>query len=70
MEYRLQQSILCLQRTNYTVKQSALESGFNDPLYYSKLFKLRYGVSPHEYRATLEQRESMNDGGDQAAGHH
>lgn len=57
MEYRLQQSILRLQRTNYTVKQSALESGFTDPLYYSRLFKARYGVSPHDYRATQERRE-------------
>ena len=56
MDFRLQQSILRLQRANYTVKQSALESGFNDPLYYSRLFKLRYGVSPHAYRASQEQR--------------
>jgi AraC-like DNA-binding protein len=61
MEYRLQQSILRLQRTNYTVKQSALESGFNDPLYYSRLFKARYGVSPHDYRAAQERREGCEE---------
>lgn len=64
MDFRLQQSILRLQRANYTVKQSALESGFNDPLYYSRLFKLRYGVSPHAYRAAQEQREGWEDSGE------
>jgi AraC-like DNA-binding protein len=62
MEYRLQQSILRLQKANYTVKQSALESGFNDPLYYSRLFKARYKVSPHDYRAAQEHREACEEG--------
>lgn len=57
IDFRLQQSILRLQRASYTVKQSALESGFSDPLYFSRLFKARYGVSPHVYRATQERRE-------------
>jgi AraC-like DNA-binding protein len=61
MEYRLQQSILRLQRANYTVKQSALDSGFNDPLYYSRLFKARYGVSPHDYRAAQDRKEGCEE---------
>lgn len=64
MDFRLQQSILRLQRANYTVKQSALESGFHDPLYYSRLFKSRYGISPHVYRASQERRERLADSGE------
>ena len=51
-DYRLQESILFLQRAQYSVKQAAMESGFTDPMYFSRLFKARMGVSPHQYRAT------------------
>jgi len=57
IEFRLQQSILRLQRANYSVKQAALECGFSDSLYYSRLFKAHYGVSPRAYRAIQEQNE-------------
>ena len=58
IEFRLQQSILRLQRAKYSVKQAALECGFNDSLYYSRLFKTHYGVSPRNYRAIQEQPEN------------
>ena len=29
-----------------TVKQLALSVGYDDPLYFSKAFKMKYGVSP------------------------
>ena len=60
IEFRLQQSILRLQRTNYSVKQVALECGFNDSLYFSRLFKAHYGISPREYRAVQEQKGNTN----------
>ncbi|MBQ1788195.1 MAG: helix-turn-helix transcriptional regulator, partial [Erysipelotrichaceae bacterium] len=34
---------------NHTISEITRQCGFNDPLYFSKLFKKRYGVSPKNY---------------------
>jgi len=47
---RLKVSAEMLLSTNHTVSEIAISCGFSDPLYYSKLFKKAYGVSPTEYR--------------------
>lgn len=50
-EYRLQQALLLLQHPQNPIKTIAIESGFQDPLYFSRAFRLRFGVSPQQYRA-------------------
>lgn len=42
-----------LQHTNASVKEVAYKLGFNDPSYFSKVFKSAVGVSPHAYKADL-----------------
>ena len=37
------------QYSNYTVSQIAEMCGFAEPLYFSRVFKKRFGVSPSEY---------------------
>lgn len=49
---RLQVSCELLS-TGLTVAEIADRCGFNDPLYYSRIFKKKYGLSPTEYRAAL-----------------
>lgn len=39
-----------LNSTTATVTEIALMCGFNDALYFSRIFKKKYGVSPSEYR--------------------
>ena len=34
------------------VKQVSLDCGFDDPNYFAKAFRKRYGASPTEFRAT------------------
>lgn len=58
-EYRLQWSLILLQNARASVKSVALESGFQDPLYFSRTFRARFGLSPQQYRAS----ESWKDGG-------
>ncbi len=49
---RLQVSCELLS-TGLTVAEIADRCGFNDPLYYSRIFKKKYGLSPTGYRAAL-----------------
>ena len=50
IEYRLQRAMLALQSVNLSIKKIALECGFEDALYFSRLFHQRFGVSPQEWR--------------------
>lgn len=49
--YRLTLAAELLKETTATISEIAYKSGINDPLYFSKLFKKTYGISPKEYRA-------------------
>ncbi len=39
-----------LTATSLSITEIALSCGFSDPLYFSRLFKKRYGIPPSEYR--------------------
>ncbi|MBQ8742886.1 MAG: AraC family transcriptional regulator [Clostridia bacterium] len=48
---RLQRAeVLLLSRTDLTVSEIAYNCGYNDPNYFSKKFKIRYGISPQAFR--------------------
>ena len=53
-DMRLKISCEMLLSTKYNIKEIAVSCGFSDPLYYSKIFKKKYGVSPKEYRANYK----------------
>ena len=48
---RLEQAERLLSRSASPVSHVALETGFKDYSYFSKLFKKQYGLTPSEYRA-------------------
>ena len=54
-EYRLQTANVLLRTTDKTVSEIALQCGFDDPAYFSRLYKKRYGVSPQKNRARLSK---------------
>lgn len=47
---RLQHAKQLLQQTSQTITSIAYESGFNDPDYFSKVFRKAFGQSPSEFR--------------------
>lgn len=49
--YRMSLATDLLKEGNSTISEIGYKVGINDPLYFSKLFKKTYGVSPKEYRA-------------------
>lgn len=48
---RLECAAGLLRNGNLRIKEVAQNSGFNDPLYFSSLFRKRYGVSPRTFRS-------------------
>ena len=48
-ELRLQSAASALRAGNASIIEVARLSGYHDPLYFSRMFKKKYGVSPREY---------------------
>ena len=48
-EIRLKRAMQLLTEGQYNVSAVAYMSGFNDPKYFSKCFKKRFGKSPSDY---------------------
>jgi len=53
-DLRLNAARELLSSTNLTVADVARSCGFSDPLYFSRCFRKKYGVSPTEYRKMRE----------------
>ncbi len=47
---------ILLQRSSFSVKETAQHVGFDDPLHFSRVFKNRFGVAPREF----SQRRTSN----------
>jgi len=47
---RLKRAAQLLQKEEYNVAEIAIMTGFNNPKYFSKLFKKQFGLLPTEYR--------------------
>lgn len=52
---RLEAAEKLLTGTDIPVSQVALESGFRDYSYFSKLYKRKYGLTPSEYRSRADR---------------
>ena len=46
-------------RTKRSIKDIALDCGYSDPLFFSRMFKKYYGMSPQEYRKWLSSKEDF-----------
>ena len=53
-DYRIRQACILLKTTDLSVRAVAHSVSFSDPLYFSRLFRQKKGVSPREYRALQE----------------
>ncbi|GAO31191.1 hybrid sensor histidine kinase/response regulator transcription factor [Geofilum rubicundum] len=49
-EMRLQRAVQLIESSQYNMTQIAYMVGLNDPRYFSKCFKQRFGVTPSEYK--------------------
>lgn len=45
------EAIRLLKYTDLNLKEISFELGYTEPAYFSRLFKIKKGVSPRKYRA-------------------
>lgn len=52
-EYRLKQALKLIEKNHDSITQVAFGTGFNNPSYFSKCFRERFGMLPSEYAKTV-----------------
>ena len=55
---RMNNAISLLETTDYNVAEISAIIGYDNALYFSRLFKKHKGVSPSEYRKLLQKKSS------------
>ena len=58
---RLDQAKALIREGGRTMAEISYTAGFNDPHYFSKIFKQEFGQTPTGYRASLKQESSEPD---------
>ena len=53
IDYRIRRAKELLSNTDISIANVAYSVGYSDPLMFSKMFKIRVGVSPREYRVMI-----------------
>ena len=53
IKLRLDEAAALLQDPNLSIAEAALQSGFNDSNYFSRLFRKKNNISPRGYRKML-----------------
>lgn len=56
-DFRLKKAAMFLENTNEPISEVAYKYGFNDPVYFTKLFKTKMNMTPSKY---LEQKKKNN----------
>lgn len=54
-EKRLEQARILLNSHLLSVEEISKETGFNSPSYFIRVFKKKYGTTPHQYRLNTNQ---------------
>jgi AraC-like DNA-binding protein len=52
---RLKKAEMLLKQNRMTISEVAYEVGYNDPKYFSKLFRTQFGKTPSEYLEKMKQ---------------
>jgi transcriptional regulator GlxA family with amidase domain len=54
---RLKRAVQLLEKSQLSIANIAYEVGFNNPTYFSKVFKDEYGTVPSEYVLAIRKKE-------------
>ena len=56
LSIRINNAVSLLESTDYNVTEISTIIGYDNPLYFSRIFKKQKGVSPSDYRKQLTSR--------------
>ena len=56
LSIRISNAVTLLESTDYNVTEISTIIGYDNPLYFSRIFKKQKGVSPSDYRKQLSER--------------
>ena len=54
---KLEKAEMLLKKTDHIIAEIAYQTGFPTPHYFSKSFKVKYGILPSEYRQKYRESE-------------
>lgn len=54
-DFRMKKAKMYIEKSNATISEIAYQNGFNDPAYFTRLFKSKYNMTPTEYRKNASQ---------------
>lgn len=57
-DFRLKKAIMYLSNSEETISEIAYKTGFNDPVYFTRLFKSKFGITPTKYREKEKAKET------------
>ncbi len=57
-DFRLKKAKMMLEKTDTTVAEIAYKTGFNDPVYFTRLFRTTFGMTPTQYRKESNGQET------------
>lgn len=57
-EFRMKKAYMYLENSNITIAEIAYKTGFNDPVYFARLFRQRTGMTPKAYRESKAQEKN------------
>ena len=61
LSIRINNAVSLLEGTNYNINEISSIVGYDNPLYFSRIFKKQKGVSPSDYRKNLHPHQDSDD---------
>lgn len=52
---KMKRAVQLIESKEYNISEIAYMTGFNDAHYFSKCFKQAYGISPTEYKNSIDK---------------
>ena len=58
LSIRINNAAVLLETTDYNINEISTIVGYDNPLYFSRLFRKQKGLSPSDYRKAMTGKES------------
>lgn len=60
-DFRMKKAKMYIEKSNMTIAEIAYRTGFNDPVYFTRLFKSKYKITPSECRKNASTSQLIDE---------